>query len=76
MREYNRHPGNGRKLKFYGFDIQFSAQAAKLVSAYLQKVDPAEATKARPLLLLLSNPLAREDHALRPDERVVTNGEK
>lgn len=64
MRDYNRDPANAHKLKFYGFDMQFSAHAARVVLAYLPRVDPPEATAATPVLRLLSNPLAREDHAL------------
>lgn len=64
MRNYNGNPANTRKVKFYGFDMRSSARAAKVVLSYLRRVDPNQASSLEPVLLLLSNPLAVEDHAL------------
>jgi erythromycin esterase len=64
MRDYNSDPVNVHKLKFYGFDMQSSARAAKVVLAYLRRVDPEEASAVEPVLRLLSNPLTNEDYAL------------
>jgi erythromycin esterase len=64
MRDYNRNPANALKLKFYGFDLQVSTRAAKVVLAYLRRVDLAEASAVEPVLRLLSNPLTEEDYAL------------
>ena len=40
MREYNQDPSNVKKLKFYGFDMQFPRNAAKVALEYLRRVDP------------------------------------
>jgi erythromycin esterase len=43
MREYNQNASNPRKLKFYGFDMQFPGDAAKVAMEYLLRVDPTSA---------------------------------
>jgi len=64
MRQYNANPAHSRKLKFYGFDMQFAARAARVTVSYLRRVDPKEAAILQRTLDLLSNPLAIEDFAL------------
>ena len=56
MRSYNADPKHPRKVKFYGFDMQFPARAARRVQEYLQRVDPDHAKTAGPVLMRLSNP--------------------
>lgn len=56
MREYNADPRHKKKVKFYGFDMQFPARAAKVVVAYLRKVDREQALAAEKTLNALSNP--------------------
>ena len=57
MRRYNADPGHTRKVKFYGFDMQSAARAAKVTLAYLRSVDPQRADVADKSLALLANPL-------------------
>ena len=56
MRSYNADPKHARKVKFYGFDMQFPARAARSVLEYLQRVAPDRAKTAGPLLMRLTNP--------------------
>ncbi len=56
MRNYNADPGHIRKVKFYGFDMQFAPRAAKVTLAYLHKVDPPQAARAEKTLALLTSP--------------------
>jgi erythromycin esterase len=39
MRAYNTGPSHTQKLRFYGFDMQFSRAAAAVVRTYLKRVD-------------------------------------
>lgn len=39
MQRYNADPRHPRKLRFYGFDMQMPARAARLTLEYLRKVD-------------------------------------
>ena len=41
MRQYNEDPGNVDKVRFYGFDMQYSAACTAAVLAYLEQVDPS-----------------------------------
>lgn len=43
MRQYNEDPGHLDKVKFYGFDMQYSAACTAAALAYLQQVDPSYA---------------------------------
>lgn len=52
MRRYNTAPGRSRKITFRGFDMQWSAAAAKIASDYLAKVAPDRAPALAPLLEL------------------------
>lgn len=54
MRAYNADPNHKRKLRFYGFDMQYAPRAVKMIRQYLAKVDPAAAaglSSLRPLAL-------------------------
>ncbi len=53
MRQYNQSSGHPRKLKFYGFDMQFLGRAAQVVQTYLEMADPYYAAKMAPALELL-----------------------
>ncbi len=56
MRRYNADPKHTRKVKFYGFDMQSAARAAKVTLSYLRKVDLQQAENAAKELGLLANP--------------------
>jgi erythromycin esterase len=43
MRQYNLNSAHRRKVKFYGFDMQFSPRAALMTLEYLRRVDPQTA---------------------------------
>ena len=57
MRAYNAEPRHKRKLRFYGFDMQFSPGATRAVLDYLAKVDPAYLAQVEPSL----QPLLEKD---------------
>jgi erythromycin esterase len=50
MRQYNQTT-TGRKIGFYGFDMQFSRVTMNDVEAYVQRVDPIAAAKINTLYL-------------------------
>lgn len=56
MRRYNTDPKHTRKVKFYGFDMQSAARAAKVTLAYLRRVDPQQAEMVEKELGILANP--------------------
>ena len=56
MRSYNANTNHARKVRFYGFDMQSPARAARAVHEYLQRVDPDAAKTLGPVLLRLANP--------------------
>ncbi len=56
MREYNLTETRGRKVKFYGSDMQHTARAARTVAEYLQRVDPAARQRASRVLDPLADP--------------------
>lgn len=58
MRRYNADLRHKKKVRFYGFDMQFAPRAALVTLAYLRKVDPEWAAAAEKPLTLLSNPIA------------------
>lgn len=53
MRAYNAAPGRAQKIRFLGFDMQFSEGAEQALFAYLAAVDPKFAADSRPALLPL-----------------------
>jgi erythromycin esterase len=69
MRRYNEDPLHKRKLKFYGFDMQFAPRAVKVALTYLQSVDPAEARRLGGLLRVLENPFTAQNYAFLPPAR-------
>jgi erythromycin esterase len=56
MREYNLTETRGRKVKFYGCDMQYTARAARTVAEYLQRVDPAAGKRANRVIEPLADP--------------------
>jgi erythromycin esterase len=51
MRRYNANPHHKRKVKFYGFDMQFTSRAVKVLVNYLRQADRnASAQAAAPSL--------------------------
>jgi erythromycin esterase len=56
MRRYNEDPRHSRKVKFYGFDLQFAPRAAKVTLNYLRAVGPVGALAAEGRLESLANP--------------------
>jgi erythromycin esterase len=55
MRKYNEDPTHVRKVKFYGFDMQFPENAVKFTVEYLKKVDPEKAESAQTGFEILKN---------------------
>ena len=72
MRRYNEDASHSKKLKFYGFDMQFSPRAAKVVLQYLRRVDPEAAEAATVALAPLTESL--HDGALREAPRGTQGG--
>jgi erythromycin esterase len=56
MRSYNADARHTRKVKFYGFDMQFAPRAVQVVVNYLRQVDPEQAAAAEKALTSLDNP--------------------
>ena len=63
MRRYNSDPKHTRKVKFYGFDMQSAARAAKATLAYLRRVDSKQADVAEEELGILANPYTEPQFA-------------
>lgn len=68
MRRYNQDPAHTRKVKFYGFDMQSHAAAARGVIRYLQQVDPASAREFGPVFAPLDDDFSEVFYARRPSE--------
>jgi len=74
MRSYNEDPAHLKKVKFYGFDMQFTQEAVPSVIDYLRKVDPMFAPKAEKALSPLAGSQARLTYPKLPRiEREVTD---
>ena len=58
MRLYNANPDNPKKVKFYGLDVQDPQRAARVMLAYLKKVDPNLEEIVRPELGILEVPFS------------------
>lgn len=56
MRAWNADAKHPKKLKFYGVDMQSPERAAKVLRAYLRRVDPAAEAEARAHLVKASQP--------------------
>jgi erythromycin esterase len=61
MRTYNADPTHSRKVRFYGFDMQFAPRAAKVALAYLRRVDPPQAERAGKELAILASPYTDQE---------------
>jgi erythromycin esterase len=68
MRAYNASETSGRKVKFYGFDMQFPARAARTVLEYLRSVDAAAAAAADTILTPLTDPFVGAEIPVRWSE--------
>jgi erythromycin esterase len=62
MRRYNQDLSHRRKLHFLGFDIEFTSHAVPAVVAYVEKVDPQLAKRAREVLAPLREPAAENTY--------------
>lgn len=60
MRAWNADPAHQKKVKFYGFDMQFAPRAVKKTIEYLRKVDPAEAARVDETLAPIANPFVSQ----------------
>lgn len=65
MRRYNADPRHERKLKFFGFDMQFPAVAAQRALEYLREVDPGGSRRAKRVLA----PFRRKDFPISYPKR-------
>jgi erythromycin esterase len=75
MRRYNADPNHTRKVKFYGFDMQSAARAAKVTLSYLRRVDPQRAENAAKELGLLANPYTEPQFYTLAKEKKVAAAE-
>jgi erythromycin esterase len=57
MRQYNADARHAKKVKFYGFDMQFAPRAAKVTLAYLRKANPDQAKRVQSTLDALYPPI-------------------
>jgi erythromycin esterase len=71
MRKYNEDVNHLKKVKFYGFDMQYPTRAAKRAAEYLDDVDPGQASMLKSELEDLSNPvfLSRGDFWTQSSQR-------
>jgi len=75
MRRYNADPKHMRKVKFYGFDMQSAARAAKVTLSYLRKVDPQRAESAAKELGILANPYTEPQFNTLANEKKIAAAE-
>jgi erythromycin esterase len=75
MRRYNADPKHTRKVKFYGFDMQSAARAAKVTLSYLRKVDPQRAENAAKELGILANPYTEQQFNTLGNEKKAAAAE-
>ncbi len=69
MRAYNADPKHAKKLKFYGFDMQYTPGSHKALKEYLRKVDPALAQKVEaPLAPLFSKEALLPGRPMPPEK--------
>ncbi|HWM86747.1 MAG TPA: erythromycin esterase family protein, partial [Kofleriaceae bacterium] len=54
MRQWNADPSHRRKVRFYGFDMQFSVAARDSLLRFLDRADPTYAAELRPRLAAFS----------------------
>jgi erythromycin esterase len=66
MRRYNQDPAHPKKLHFLGFDVQFASHGVPAVIAYLDKVEPPLAARAREFLAPLRDPFAENTYGELP----------
>jgi erythromycin esterase len=76
MRRYNADPEHERKLKFYGFDMQYSTVAAKAVLAFLREVDPEFAEQSAAVLqpALQERPMQSVAKLEKEDRQALQDG--
>jgi erythromycin esterase len=73
MRRYNQDAAHPKKLHFLGFDVQFASHGVPAVIAYLDKVDPPLAARAREFLEPLRDSFAENTYGgLPPAEQEKT----
>ncbi len=61
LRAYNANPEHKKKVKFYGFDAQYPERGARVMLAYLEKVDPELAEKVHAKLGILQVPFSNPE---------------
>ena len=66
IRRWNADPRHARKVRFYGFDMQFAPRAARVVRDYLRRVDGETARSMEPWFAGLVDPFLAEDLSTRP----------
>lgn len=66
MRRYNEDPKHTKKVKFYGFDMQFAPAASQALLRYLEKVDRGSVKEAERTLAPLDNDFGDAYYAQRP----------
>jgi erythromycin esterase len=66
MRAWNADPAHTTKLRVYGIDVQGPARALAWALAYLERVDPATAARARDQLAPMRTGLSGSDYRALP----------
>jgi len=61
MRQYNTDPSHEKKVKFYGFDMQYAPRACRVMLDYLRKIDPEQAAASENAFAVLANPYTEQD---------------
>jgi erythromycin esterase len=69
MRSYNEDPNHKSKLKFYGFDMAYSAGSAQYLIDFFRTVDRAFAAKAEHILAVLDNDMDMFHYSKLPREK-------
>jgi erythromycin esterase len=75
MRRYNADPRHTRKVKFYGFDMQSGARAAKVTLAYLRRVGSPLAEAAERELGIIADPYTEPEFQRLPKEKKAAAAE-
>ncbi|HMK37690.1 MAG TPA: erythromycin esterase family protein [Bacteroidota bacterium] len=66
MRQYNAVPAHTKKVKFYGFDMQFAPRAARVTREYLHRVEPDQDVRTDSLLSVLADPVLVDSYSQLP----------
>ncbi len=69
IKNYNADPSHLRKVRFYGFDIQYESMATQRALKYLERVDPNFWAQAVERLGEIADPFLVRSFRVRPEEQ-------